>query len=394
MSIKKAEEEIGLEILRKDGSDQQPSTSARHRVTSTSRGELDRSTEEDRKHLVSLFYHRGGYLDASPSYWKSFELLWILDLEDFGLKVLPESIGTLSELTYLGLRNNYLEGLPHSLGDLGKLEVLDISHNFMVEVPDVIWRMSSLLHLYVSDTVCQNPWTVDVSVQNPETLTYISIENWTYDLSGMTRMAELRKLGVVKVDGSSDVSELFVSLARIGYLQRLTLSGFRFRSMPCLDDLRLLHSLIDLKIYGLLAALPTVDNFPPFIYNLKLVNTVVDEDPMPVLEQLPYLKQLELRNAYTGRQMVVTKNGFNTLRVLRVKEQWNLRNLRVGKGGMWRLERLEIKNCPYMETLPEEIGSMTELTELEMVTTRKIAAGIRRSGLISNIEQVEITPEM
>ena len=65
--------------------------------------------------------------DTSPSYWKSFELLKILDMEDFGVKTLSETIGTLTELRYLGLRNNYLTNIPRWLGDLEDLEVLDIA---------------------------------------------------------------------------------------------------------------------------------------------------------------------------------------------------------------------------------------------------------------------------
>ncbi|XP_057802967.1 disease resistance protein RPM1-like [Salvia miltiorrhiza] len=184
LSIQKAEEKLGFEILRNNGNNRPSESPRHHRVTICSRDKFNYSTDQD-KHLVSLFFHGGGYLDASPSYWKSFkQRLKILDLEDFGLKILPETISTLMELRYLGLRNYYIKELPQSLGRLKNLEVLDIAQNFMMEVPDIIWEMDSLHHLYLSDVIFRKPLKIDV-LQFLETLTYVSVDNLTYELSSL-----------------------------------------------------------------------------------------------------------------------------------------------------------------------------------------------------------------
>ncbi|XP_057801859.1 probable disease resistance protein At1g58390 [Salvia miltiorrhiza] len=172
LSIEKAYEDVSFEILSSNGN-AQPLQSPRHRVIKCSRDKFNYSTDRD-KHLVSLFFHGGGYLNASPSYWKSFELLKILDLEDFGLKILPESIGTLMELRYLGLRNNYLQELPRSLKCLKKLKVLDIALNFIMEMPDIIWELRSLGHIYMSDVICRKPLKID-ALRALVSLTYISL---------------------------------------------------------------------------------------------------------------------------------------------------------------------------------------------------------------------------
>ena len=51
-------------------------------------------TNQNNKSLVSLVFHGGGgYLDnATPSYWDSFEMFKILDMEDFGMKI-SDTIG-------------------------------------------------------------------------------------------------------------------------------------------------------------------------------------------------------------------------------------------------------------------------------------------------------------
>ncbi|XP_047945106.1 putative disease resistance RPP13-like protein 3 [Salvia hispanica] len=191
LSIKIAQEKLGLEIIRNDGNDR-PSQSPRHRIIHCGRDKFNHSTNQE-KNLVSLIFHGGGdFLDnATSSYWKSFDILSILDMEDFGVKTLSETIGTLMELRYLGLRNNYIQEIPYSLGGLKRLEVFDIALNFMVEVPDIINEMASLCHLYMSDVIYPKPLKVDAPL-NLETLTYISIYDWTYEVSSLEKMTRLQ----------------------------------------------------------------------------------------------------------------------------------------------------------------------------------------------------------
>ncbi|XP_057802297.1 probable disease resistance protein At1g58602 isoform X1 [Salvia miltiorrhiza] len=385
LSIQKAEEKLGFEILRSNGNNRPSESPRHHRVIICSRDKFNYSTDQD-KLLVSLFFHGGGYLDTSPSYWKSFELLKILDLEDFGLKILPETIGTLMELRYLGLRNNYIKELPDSFGCLENLEVLDIAQNFLVEVPDIIWEMRSLHHLYLSDVICRKPSKID-ALQLLVTLTYVSVDNWTYELSDLKMLTRLRKLGIEELDGSSDVSKLFVSLALLENLEHLILRGYRFRSMPCLDEIGVLHNLQTLKLDGLLARLP--NNVPPNIKSLTLVNSCLDEDPMPLLEKLPELKYLKLRNAYTGQQMVILPEGFPSLEVLCIEELWNLRNVQYELGAMCFLEKLEIHDCPCLDTLSDVVERMFWVKEIKMVTTKSIATKARNSDSIYDLTNRE-----
>ncbi|XP_042013647.1 putative disease resistance RPP13-like protein 3 isoform X2 [Salvia splendens] len=204
LSIKKAEEGIGFEILGSTRLNGNP----RHRVIICSRDNFSYSTNQD-KYLVSLFFHGGGYFNASPSYWKGFENLEVLDFEDFGLKALPETIGILMELRYLGLRNNYINELPKSVGFLEKLEVLDIAQNFVVQVPDIVWEMDSLRHVYMSDVISEKPFTMDV-LQRLKTLTSVSFDDLIYDeLLGLKKSTSLEKLGVQDLDGKTHMHALF-----------------------------------------------------------------------------------------------------------------------------------------------------------------------------------------
>ncbi|XP_047953645.1 disease resistance protein RPH8A-like [Salvia hispanica] len=392
ISIQKAEEEMGLEILRSNGNSR-PSQKARHQVIHCGRDKFDPFTNEDSKQLISLIFHGGGrYLDdASQSYWKSFEALKILDIEDFGVKSLSETIGTLIELRYLGLRNNYIQEIPHSLAHLEKLKVLDIALNFMVEVPNTIGQMGNLRDLHMSDVIFRKPLKED-ALQNLRTLAYISIYDSTYEDLIFGRMHELEKLGIEEVDENSDVGMLFATLAKIQNLRELFIRGFRYRSMPCLDGIGVLDGLFVLKLYGCIGRLPSAENLPQRISRITLVNTCLDEDPMPILENLDALSYIKLRNAYTGREMVIQHRGFVSLEVLCISELWYLRKIQVDGYAMWNLKKLEIYNCPHLETLPEQIRRMDELQKFKMVTTKHIATKIRNSGFTSRIVEEDIYP--
>ncbi|XP_047945595.1 probable disease resistance protein At1g58602 isoform X2 [Salvia hispanica] len=392
ISIKKAEEKMGLEIIRSNGNSG-PSQNARHRVIVCGREKFNHFSNEDSKHLISLIFHGGGgYLDeARSSYWEGFQLLKILDMEDFGVKTLSETIGTMVELKYLGLRNNYIQVIPHSLAQLENLEVLDIALNFMVEVPDIMWQMSNLHFLHMSNVIFKKPLKVDV-LQNLQTLTYISIYDWTYEDSSFESMYDFQTLGVEEVDENSDVGTLFATLAKLPTFENLFIRGFRYKSMSCLEEIGVIQRLKVLKLDGRIGRLPSADNLPRGIEYIALINTCLDEDPMPILEKLRSLCKLKLRNAYTGRKMVIQEGGFPKLDALCINELWNLRGIELGVYGMWSLKKLEINNCPHLETLPKRIRWLSELQKFKMVTTKHIATKIRNSGLTKKIFGEEIHP--
>ncbi|XP_047947693.1 probable disease resistance protein RF9 [Salvia hispanica] len=388
LSIQKAESGMGFEIFRSNG-DSRPSQNPRHHVIHCGREEFKHPTNQDTKSLVSLIFHGGGrYLDnATPSYWESFELLKILDMEDFGMKTLSDTIGKFGELRYLGLRNNYIQEVPRSLKGLKKLQVLDIYLNFLVEMPSIVRKMGCLRNLYMRDAIFRKPLKIG-ALHDLEILTYISIYDWACKALSL----KSENWAFEEVDENSDVGKLFASVAKLERLRHLILRGFCFRSMPCLDEIGAVNGIWELRLIGRLARLPSANNSLQGIFYLTLVNTCLDEDPMPLLEKLPNLYDLKLRNAYTGREMVIQCNGFPCLHILCINESWNLRTMQIGEGAISKLTQLEIKNCPHLETLPEEIGSMENLKKFTMVTTKQIATKIRNTGLTSRVLEEDLYP--
>ncbi|KAL0402532.1 UNVERIFIED_CONTAM: putative disease resistance protein [Sesamum latifolium] len=302
LAIKKAREEISFQILRQGNS--QSLDKARHYVVYCNAKRSIQHARNSNLRLHSLFFHGAGKIDGSPSYWKSFELLKVLDFENFELTNLSNGIEALTWLRYLGLRNTKIKKLSNSFGRLKNLHVLDIANNDNEEVPNIIWKMTNLRHLYMSDIKCELPFRID-TLKNLRTLKYIAAGNWS--LKNPAQMSSLHKLGI-DLDIDSNVRELFTSLAMLENLDSLNLSGLIRQP---LDQLISLLRLTHLKIKGPLAKVPNASNFPPSLSYLSLSLTSLKEAPMPILQKLPGLLYLNFSLcSYAGEEMVFSGDGF------------------------------------------------------------------------------------
>ena len=74
-----------------------------------------------------------------------------LDLSKLGLRELPGTVGSLTDLKALVLDHNRLTSLPGEIGKLSGLRVLSVSDNQLGAVPPEIWKLSGLTNLDLSD---------------------------------------------------------------------------------------------------------------------------------------------------------------------------------------------------------------------------------------------------
>lgn len=74
-----------------------------------------------------------------------------LDIYDAGLKILPESVGTLIHLTEINLSSNKMETLPSAIGNLQNLKTINVGYNQLTKLPPEIGKLSKLEALTVSN---------------------------------------------------------------------------------------------------------------------------------------------------------------------------------------------------------------------------------------------------
>ncbi len=72
------------------------------------------------------------------------------------IKIIPESIGNLTKLTSLNLGSNQLTTLPDSIGNLTQLTSLNVSSNQLTTIPDAIGNLTKLTSLDLSENYLHN----------------------------------------------------------------------------------------------------------------------------------------------------------------------------------------------------------------------------------------------
>ncbi|MGW9457802.1 leucine-rich repeat domain-containing protein, partial [Streptomyces globisporus] len=65
-----------------------------------------------------------------------------LSLAGLALEALPESLGSLTQLTTLDLAGNQLTSVPESLGSLTQLTTLDLAGNQLTSVPESLGSLT------------------------------------------------------------------------------------------------------------------------------------------------------------------------------------------------------------------------------------------------------------
>ncbi|KAK9698124.1 hypothetical protein RND81_08G083900 [Saponaria officinalis] len=105
--------------------------------------------------------------------------------------------------------------------------------------------------------------------------------------------------------------------------------------------------------------LPTqVDMFTWNLVELGFWYCLFKEDPMPVLEKLPMLRNLQLHICYGGNKISCSGNAFPELTYLALDGLFYLQVWNVEDGGFPKLQKMEIYNCPLKkipDVLPPKI---------------------------------------
>ncbi|KAH6821372.1 hypothetical protein C2S53_006203 [Perilla frutescens var. hirtella] len=307
---------------------------------------------------------------------KGLGLLRVLDLEGVYRPSLPENLGDLFHLRYLGLRWTSLDKLPKSVGELLYLETLDLKHTRIDKIPAAIWKLKNLRHLNLDEVHLDKDTVLHLRGSLPELLTLwgLSVSHESPIKNGLSKLKDLRELGISfrSINCSHDTEE--PKKALVEWISKLTdLQSLRLRSLDdsgnpahlSLEPFSGLTKLSHMKLLGELQQLPPVQDFPPHIKVLTLSLSYLNEDPMPILGKLPDLTVLRLLgNSYTGEPMVCKSGTFKSLKVLKLWVLENLKQWEVEDGAMEKLEEVNIRRCSNLENFPHSLLQQKTFKEL------------------------------
>ncbi|XP_071900914.1 probable disease resistance RPP8-like protein 4 [Coffea arabica] len=238
---------------------------------------------------------------------------------------------------------------------------------------------------------CDVPLKIE-GLRNLQTLSRIRFEDVMHN--NMITLTSLPKLGIW-VDDRSEIDKLCMHLSEIGSLKTLHLYRTGGSEWPSLAGLSTLHHVTELKLCGLpfelfnWTMLPP--DFPPNLSRLSLKNTLLKDDPMPVLEKLGQLSFLKLESAYwVPQHMIISRQGFHQLKFLELNRLSDLEEMNVEKGALPQLRCLGIGMCYRLRKLPEELKHISTLDTLELVDMPKDFISGLDANLVSSVPNLRI----
>ncbi|KAJ3676153.1 hypothetical protein LUZ60_003565 [Juncus effusus] len=310
-----------------------------------------------------------------------FRSIKTLDLSNTGIRELPNSVGLLRSLEYLGLNKTKIKNIPLEIRNLIYLQTLEAKGcNNLVELPECMSEMINLCHLDVTKkkgfvgmpvgigklTKLQSLATFNVG--SDEMHCGIEELNYLNSLKGSLWIS-----GIENVKGSLDAKK--ANLMGKGYLETLSLQwGCENTTYEEGDEdaetaTQVLKSLQPSDtLRGLIIRNYVGYQFPFWMEDRsfsKLVSIVLDNflncSVFPPLGSLPSLRNLSIHKFYGIEEMefpdsnsiIENENKFPSLEQLKIWEMYELKEWpEIRSGDFPRLNSLSINNCPLLRNIP------------------------------------------
>lgn len=310
------------------------------------------------------------------------KLLRVLHLKNLELKSLPDEVGKLVNLRYLGVRHSKINELPESISNLRNLQTLDISWSGNeFELSNGVLNLAQLRHLIMHWSMRYGEVRVPRGIsrlRNLQTLEGI------YAGGGIAKelgnMTQLRSLEVRSVS-DDHADELYASVTKLTGLRNLSLtverngiayessSSLRYENslFPCLESFSPPPLLETLKLVGCLTEMPLWLGSMENLTKLYMCYSHLSENPTTILQFLPNLKYLLMADAYKGKRMereFFRAGGFPKLEYLKIVSRNLVEWTEMEEGALPCLKQLYFWNCMRLMGLPEGLQHVATLQKL------------------------------
>ncbi|XP_024015474.1 probable disease resistance protein RF9 [Eutrema salsugineum] len=219
-------------------------------------------------------------------------------------------------------------------------------------MPNILEEMGELKYLYLPRSIHDMVKMALGNLVKLETLKNFSTKHSSVtDLQGMTR---LRVLSINSIEGQGcNMDTLSSSLSELRHLENLTISDKTLLASGLVLNYMNLKQLT-LKIH--MPKLPDEQHLSSNLTTIYLEKCRLEEDPLPILDKLPQLKEVRLwRNSFCGKRMVCSRGGFPQLQKLLFFKLKKWEEWIVEEGSMPLLQNLEICYCLKLKELPTPI---------------------------------------
>ncbi|XP_047096387.1 disease resistance protein RPM1-like [Lolium rigidum] len=305
--------------------------------------------------------------------------LTVLELQDSGISQLPETIGNLFNLRYIGLRRTNIESLPDSIEKLSNLETLDIKQTKIVKLPPGIVKVEKLRHLFADRFADerQTEFRYFVGVEAPKMISNChdlqTLETVCASKDLSQQLRKMTKLQTVWIDNinASNCEDLFEALSYMPLLSSVLLSASDERETLSFEKLKPISTKLTRLIvrggwaHGTLNC-PIFQGSGRYLRYLALSwCNLGEEDPLKLLaSQVPALTYLSLNRVSSAAILVLSAGCFPKLKTLVLKNMPNVNQLVIEDNAIPAIHGIYIVSLREMNMAPHGIDCLGSLKKL------------------------------
>ncbi|KAI3856799.1 hypothetical protein MKW92_044762 [Papaver armeniacum] len=307
-----------------------------------------------------------------PFKYQNLKLLRVLDLENvtkFNTDV-TRKVSKLIHLRYLALGGDKDTTISSSIGNLRNLQTLKLVF-FQGVLPETIAKLVQLRHLEISFGKFTKSFQIE-NLTNLHTLKRMKAGKWIRKgcLGKLSKLRNLSVRGISRMQTDVLIHEIVSKNNSAGdqYQNPIRVLSIRsdenlnnklFDSLSCCNNLRQLQMNGGPDVLNL-------EKYPSNLSRLELFFSMLKKDPMETLQYLPNLTLLKMNAAYTGEEMVCSRQGFPRLQFLSMRAHKQLKKWTVEEGAMPHLKELHLSIIWELSMLPEGLRFITTLKELRI----------------------------
>ncbi|CAK9137827.1 unnamed protein product [Ilex paraguariensis] len=293
------------------------------------------------------------------------QLLRVLDFTDAEfIEELPDQLGDIVHLRYLGLRSTKIKKLPQSLSRLTNLQCLDIRDTKVTSLPVSMMRHDKFRHLHLAKSFMRKVVDMQLTkkLEAPNLQTLAGVKSTNPLLETLPKWIRLRKLSIGRVKGFQS-SNLCDAINNMKLLHSLAIKTHGVEELN-MDTLIKNGSLETLKVGGCIVSLAHVVHCFGSLTRLYLWDNMSNDDPFQCLHNLNNLIVLCLSNAYREKEMKCCTGWFPNLKKLSIQRMRMLEVFEIEKGAMENLENFLVGYCPRLKPTREG-GAVRDLDYLQ-----------------------------